>query len=401
MQEKHITLFLSAHGSTEGDTRLDFENVKVKIFSAASSCEPSYMSYSQDLGSMDNNIMKDVARNYKEKYDIPRNKLFTKDEFKNHPEYMIDLPEIMSFPRYQIISPDRLLTYAQEVFIEQHEKYYIELKDNDNYNIYTPISGRIFDFFSAECENCKDKELCRRGRCLPKRNIDTLKVPHYGMFVMSSSDANDRDYTLMMNINNEEMEGINNEIITQANINNNPRTQLYWRNKLSQYLDLSIETDSNILDMWDEFIETKRTTLTEIIIMFTKMGYKEIYIIDPACRDIVDPEIDKTIVRAAESIERSMDNLGLSRRSSPRSTPISSPISSPIPFFNMPLNEEENDDGTPLIKENKRTMVKPLSKVKKICPGANCTISGGKYKRKTKSKRKDKKSKKTKKNKNK
>ena len=33
----------------------------------------------------------------------------------------------------------------------------------------------------------------------------------------------------------------------------------------------------------------------------------------------------------------------------------------------MPLNEEENDDGTPLIKENK-TMVKPLSKVKRFVP---------------------------------
>ena len=46
------------------------------------------------------------------------------------------------------------------------------------------------------------------------------------MFVMSSSDANDRDFTLMMNINNEEIEGINNEIITQANINNNPHSTL-------------------------------------------------------------------------------------------------------------------------------------------------------------------------------
>ena len=62
MQEKHITLFLSAHGSTQGDIRLDFENVKVQMFSAASSCESAFMSYRHDLGSMDNNEPKNEPK---------------------------------------------------------------------------------------------------------------------------------------------------------------------------------------------------------------------------------------------------------------------------------------------------------------------------------------------------
>ena len=53
---------------------------------------------------------------------------------------------------------------------------HVENNSTNNDNIYTPITGRNFDFFSLQCENCKDEELCRRGRCLPKRNINTLKV---------------------------------------------------------------------------------------------------------------------------------------------------------------------------------------------------------------------------------
>ena len=136
---------------------------------------------------------------------------------------------------------------------------------NDGFTITWPRFEREFIFEPAPHENCRIcSNNCDNGRCLPKRNINEICCPEYGLTVVTSSYKSDIPYTLG---------GTDNRLL--ANLNLSLPAKAYWKNRSS------VEYRYLIDQIYDE----KFIHLTDLFLLFTSMGFKHIYIYDPTCRD--------------------------------------------------------------------------------------------------------------------
>lgn len=154
-----------------------------------------------------------------------------------------------------------------------------------------PRLEREFIFEPAPHENCRvcnDPEeanipflsnKCISGRCLPERKKNNICCPEYGLTIIASSFPEDSYYTLAGNTDR-----------IKANINMNLMAKDYWKSRTMDYKYLV-----------DQIFNEKFIHLTDIDLLFKSMGFKNIYIYDPTCRDC---EIMDQLAEEYKSLER-------------------------------------------------------------------------------------------------
>tara|TARA_B100000123_G_scaffold229615_1_gene179022 strand:- start:487 stop:1617 length:1131 start_codon:yes stop_codon:yes gene_type:complete len=296
-----ITIFISAHSHTQGDVGLNYNN-KIKMVSAAACGFSNAMVYNEGFGSMDKKIMDRIIEFYN-----------MVDESKNKEIYK-------SFYEHNDKEKERILNTIKEIMYETHADNNLNLQDyNDTreqkfYSVYTPRHERLFSLKPNTHENCAHKEQCSKGerRCIPlKKNKQA--VPDYGIFVVSTSKEEDNKFSLMRRSRVSDTKNS----IELANINQDLSTQLYWRNRLvngmnkfKKYFKDEFETEfeNPMLNLYDNLlIKEKEITLSDIILIFTVMGFDKINIIDPTCRNIIEG-YNPNLLKAVEYSEDLYNN---------------------------------------------------------------------------------------------
>jgi hypothetical protein len=166
-----------------------------------------------------------------------------------------------------------------------------EINFKNGFTYTWPRLEREFIFEPGEHENCRicnDPEeehikflnnKCVSGRCLPERNKNKICCPEYGLTIVSSSFPEDQDFTLA---------GYGNRIKSNINIDLNARD--HWKNRTSEYKYLI-----------DQIFNEKYIHLTDLNLLFKSMGFKNVYIYDPSCRDC---EIDPQLANEYANLER-------------------------------------------------------------------------------------------------
>lgn len=154
-----------------------------------------------------------------------------------------------------------------------------------------PRLEREFIFEPAPHENCRvcnDPEegnipflsnKCISGRCLPERKKNNICCPEYGLTIVASSFPEDSYFTLAGNSDR-----------IKSNINMNLMSRDYWKSRTRDYKYLV-----------DQIFNEKFIHLTDIHLLFKSMGFKNIYIYDPTCRDC---EILDQLAEEYKTLER-------------------------------------------------------------------------------------------------
>ena len=125
---------------------------------------------------------------------------------------------------------------------------------------------------------------CLYGRCLPERKKSNICCPEYGLSIISSSFSQDSAFTLS---------GVNDRV--KSNLNISLSTKDYWKGRAAIPYKYLI----------DQIYNEKYIHLTDLTLLFKSMGFKNIYIYDPTCREC---EIDKDKAEEYRSLENTIPN---------------------------------------------------------------------------------------------
>jgi hypothetical protein len=167
---------------------------------------------------------------------------------------------------------NEILGYVLE---DEYTKCNIFFEKNGGFTLTQPISERTFYFKPNPHENC---EKCIYGegsnkceRCIPIRKDERKQSPEYGLTIISTEIP----YTQTSDEYRFSLIGNDRK---KANLHMNLTTRNYWKQKIPI---TSIESINNFEKMFHE----NEIDLSELLTIFRDMGYQDIYIIDPTCRD--------------------------------------------------------------------------------------------------------------------
>ena len=245
---KSITLFLEAHGDEKLSTRVNVPRVKLLSFSG----KPGELG---DFGEI-NGVSLEI--------------------------------HILQFLRSLYSQNDQKTVYDNEELLRGLRSLYTDKAGkgytNGGFVRTTPKNQRNFYFQPNEHEDCR---LCNdlpvtdpfyRQICLPIRDSKTKLCPVYGLIVVASSDEDDSQFTLIRdNIIDDSIESL-----SSSNLHMSLSAQKYWYSKIDK-VKFPIAAG-----MFTKMINDKNVSLTELSQIFQAMGYTDIYILDPSCRDTRD-----------------------------------------------------------------------------------------------------------------
>ena len=189
----------------------------------------------------------------------------------------------------------------------------------DGFSLTYPLSERYFFFEPNEHENCRlcsdpenfairkeydPKITCCPSRCLGERNRNNLDCPEYGLVIVCSSFPQDARFTLL---------GGSFEERYNANINLSLSNKAYWKSRAAPSYKYLI----------DQIYDLKEINMTDLNLLFKSMGFNDIYIFDPTCRQC---EIDAAKVEEYKLLERTR----------PSERPILSQPTNTIPYNYKP-----------------------------------------------------------------
>jgi hypothetical protein len=248
MESNPITLIIQAHGSEDLNVGLIANRVQLLSVSGAPN-ESGIMSFCKDkngkVSSLDTNVMKMLKNAYSKRGSIFQHFMFN-DILINKD----DPPGILE---------------------QEYENCGIIFDKNGGFKPTQPFSERRFYFRPNPHEDC---ERCIYGegsakceRCIPIRDPDKKMSSEYGLTIICTDIPDDNPNTLA---------GMRNRI--DANLHKTPSTRTYWRNKIPR-------TSTQSITNFDNMFDTTEINLSELLTIFREMGYVDIYIIDPTCRD--------------------------------------------------------------------------------------------------------------------
>ena len=110
-------------------------------------------------------------------------------------------------------------------------------------------------------------------RCIIQRNPNKKLCPVYGLVVVASSDENDQRFALT---NARGDIGVD---LNTSNIHMNLAAKTYWSRKINK------SRFPQASSAFENMIENNRVSLSELSQIFQAMGYTDIYVLDPSCRD--------------------------------------------------------------------------------------------------------------------
>lgn len=257
MSRKAITLLLEAHGEEYLDIEVNVPRVELLSFSGKTG-------ESGDFGIVDNeslelSILKLLRNLYSDKSSVAQQE--------------------------KVYKSDTLSTELRRLYEEEAGKGY----PNGGFVRTQPIRERVFYFEPNPHEDCRR---CKRVPkmieytdgtvrpnpvyakvCIPNRKLATNLCPVYGLIVVSSSDNSDKPYTL------ESSRGEGIAALSTANLHMNIGSKLHWYQKINatRFPQASIA--------FQHMIQNRNISLTQLSKIFEAMGYTDIYVLDPSCRD--------------------------------------------------------------------------------------------------------------------
>jgi hypothetical protein len=248
MESNPITLIIQAHGSEDLNVGLIANRVQLLSVSGAPGvsgkmafCEDEY----ENITSLDTNVMKMLQNAYSNRGSISQHFMFNDVLInKDHPPGILE---------------------------QEYENCGIRFDKNGGFKPTQPFSERRFYFRPTPHEDC---ERCIYGegsakceRCIPIRDPDKKMSPEYGLTIICTDIPDDKCNTLA---------GVLERIY--ANLHETRSTRTYWRNKIPR-------TSTQSITNFDNMFDTNEINLSELLTIFREMGYVDIYIIDPTCRD--------------------------------------------------------------------------------------------------------------------
>jgi hypothetical protein len=247
MESNPITLIIQAHGSEDLNVGLIANRVQLLSVSGAPG-ELGIMSFCKDkngkLSSLDINVMNMLKDAYSK-----RGSLFQHFMFNDVLINKDDPPGILQL---------------------EYENCGVTFDKNGGFKPTKPFSERRFYFRPNPHENC---EKCIYGegsakceRCIPIRDSSKKMSPEYGLSIICTEIPEDYRHSLI---------GTERE---RANLHLNLPTRNYWRNRIPR-------TSTQCITNFDKMFDTNEINLSELLTIFREMGYEDIYIIDPTCRD--------------------------------------------------------------------------------------------------------------------
>jgi hypothetical protein len=258
MSKKAITLLIEAHGDEDLDIKVNVPRVNLLSFSG----KPGVLG---DFGMLnDQSLELFILR-------LLRNLYKDKSTAKQQ--------ETVYYGNNKL--PDRL-----RALYEAAGKRYPEGGFVRTY----PVRQRTFYFSPNKHEDCRR---CKRVKklvkytdgtmgpnpvyskvCIPNRKLTSRDCPVYGLIVVSSSDPDDKEFTL------EGREGDEIGELSSSNLHMNNGAQVHWSQKINKLLFPKASL------AFKHMIENRNISLTQLSKIFEAMGYTDIYILDPSCRDV-------------------------------------------------------------------------------------------------------------------
>jgi hypothetical protein len=257
MSKKSITLLLEAHGEEDLDIAVNVPRINLLSFSGKTG-------QLGDFGIVDDKSLE----------------LHILDFLRN-----LYLNKSTAAKQRDIYNGDRLVPELRRLYEEEAEKGY----PNGGFVRTKPIRQRTFYFSPNKHEDCRR---CRKADkyieykdgtkepnpeyakvCLPNRKLAANLCPVYGLVVVASSDPSDRPFTL------ESADGDGIRELSISNLHMNSGSQLHWFQKIDQakFPQASLA--------FQHMIQNRNISLTQLSKIFEAMGYTDIYVLDPSCRD--------------------------------------------------------------------------------------------------------------------
>lgn len=169
------------------------------------------------------------------------------------------------------------------------EKYKeCEIVNDAGFTRTFPRNDRIFYFRPNKHENHVKCIKMGDERCIEERDCKKKLCPEYGLTVVSSSNPSDYRYTLAGKTRHEKTSKMNWHMTLS--------TASYWRNKVE-----SIPSDTEFYQSIFNSLDNKKIFLSNLVQLFKAMGYNQIFIIDPTCRDCKVTNWEKIKNRIDES----------------------------------------------------------------------------------------------------
>lgn len=398
-----ITLFLSAHGSTLPEQGVNIrKGLTCKLVSVAGATGiDGWMGQGDDSEEKVDSFLYMLTTCG---YTFRTDEKLMKFDNKNTPEYNEEYEE-----KIKTIGGQLEEVLKKTGLLKELEK------NKDNFKMYVPTSNRNFTFKPASGERCGETA---------EDILNTTYTGSYGLHVVHSTNANEQNYTLSGDYENDDIFDNSNIIPELTFIKGNKRPmkgRKFWKTKFTKSLKktkLSDDEKEKAKKYYDSFINDREITLDRLITIFDIMGYNKIYIIDPSCRGInANSKIQESALTiAARASEGSLNTAEQSSRaSSPRPlTPsqmnmirglvddrINDTLTSPeTPFISSDesaISDLRKDITKEITKEvqkedlpnrpdigatvRNRPMVETVKYITDCCPDGMCTISGGKIKR--------------------
>jgi hypothetical protein len=257
MSKKAITLLIEAHGEEDLDIAVNVPRVELLSFSGKTG----------ELG--DFGIVDDQSLEL-HILDFLRNLYLNKSTAAN---------------QAKVYQNNDLTTGLRTLYEEDAGKGY----SNGGFVRTKPIRQRTFYFSPNKHEDCRR---CRKADkyikykdgtkepnpeyakvCLPNRKLAANLCPVYGLVVVTSSDKTDKPFTL------ESAVGTGVGPLSISNLHMNSGAQRHWFQKIDQarFPQASIA--------FQHMIQNRNISLTQLSKIFEAMGYTDIYVLDPSCRD--------------------------------------------------------------------------------------------------------------------
>jgi len=190
-----------------------------------------------------------------------------------------------------VYNGNELSSELRRLYVEEAGKGYA----NGGFFKTRPVRQRTFYFKPNRHEDCRR---CRKVKkqveytdgtmgpnpvyarvCVPNRKIESRDCPVYGLIVVASSDPDDKQFTLEGAVGEEISE------LSSSNLHMNGGAERYWFQKIdnARFPRASIA--------FKHMIDKRDISLTQLSKIFEAMGYTDIYILDPSCRDATKPDI--------------------------------------------------------------------------------------------------------------
>lgn len=257
MSKKSITLLIEAHGEEDLDIAVNVPRVELLSFSGKTG-------QLGDFGIVDDQSLELHI------LDFLRNLYLNKSTAAN---------------QAKVYQNNALTTGLRTLYEEDAGKGY----SNGGFVRTKPIRQRTFYFSPNKHEDCRR---CRKADkyieyadgtkepnpeyakvCLPNRKLAANLCPVYGLVVVASSDPSDRPFTL------ESADGDGIRELSISNLHMNSGSQLHWFQKIDQakFPQASLA--------FQHMIQNRNISLTQLSKIFEAMGYTDIYVLDPSCRD--------------------------------------------------------------------------------------------------------------------